>query len=170
VSASARGTATDYSKGLPVSREDLLSARGVLAAIALVGAALLLAAELSPLYTVVVGALETPRRSVSAGAHHGYALAVVALAAAFMAYGALRGARAAAVALVVLGAVALLVALAIDLPDTRQSGSLPEAIAYADARAKAGSGLTLELAGGATLALCGLSLLALGRLRPPHER
>ena len=41
--------------------------RRALPAVALAGAALLLAAELSPLYTVVVGSLDTPRRTVSAG-------------------------------------------------------------------------------------------------------
>ena len=126
---------------------------------------LLVAAELSPLYTVVVGALETPRRSVSGGSSHGYALVLVALAAVAMAVGALRGARAAAAALVALGAVALLVALAIDLPDTRGSAALPEAVAYADARARAGSGLALEIAGGAALVVAGGLLLVLGRAR-----
>ena len=48
----------------------------LLAAVALVGAGLLLAAELSPLYTVVVGSLETPRRSACAGSNHDYAPAL----------------------------------------------------------------------------------------------
>jgi hypothetical protein len=100
---------------------------------------------------------------VSAGSHHGYALVLVALAAVAMALGALRGARAAAAALVALGAAALVVALVIDLPATRDSAALPEAIAYADARVKAGSGLTLEIAGGATLLVAGGLLLVLGR-------
>ena len=165
MSASARGTATDYSKGFLVHRADLLSPRGLLAAVALLGAVLLVVAELSPLYTVVVGALETPRRTVSAGSHHGYALAVVAIAAALMALGALRGARPAAGALVALGAVALLVALAIDLPATRSSGSLPEAVAYADARAQPRAGLTLEIAGGAALVIAGIGLLLSARAR-----
>jgi hypothetical protein len=139
--------------------------RGALAATAVAGALLLLVAELSPLYYVVVGALGTPRRSVTAGSHHGYAQAVVALAAPAMTLGALRGARAAAAALAVLGAVAVLVALVIDLPDTRGSATLPEAIAFADARTQAGRGLALEIAGGLALLGAGLGLLLTPRAR-----
>ncbi|MEA2148160.1 MAG: hypothetical protein QOG59_3747 [Solirubrobacteraceae bacterium] len=166
MSASASGTASNYSKGIATRPGASAVLRGLLVAVAVAGAVLLVAAELSPLYTVVVGALQTPRRSVSAGSHHGYALVLVAIAALAMAAGSLRGAPAAAVALVALGAAALVVALAIDLPATRTSTALPEAIAYADARAKAGSGLTLELAGAGALIAAGGLLLVVGRLRP----
>jgi hypothetical protein len=81
---------------------------------------------------------------------------------------ALRGARAAAAALAALGAVALVVALAIDLPDTRASGRLPESVAFEDAQAKAGPGLALEVAGGVSLLLAGGLLVALGR-RPARR-
>jgi len=162
MSASARGTASNYSKGIRLRPADLVSDPRLLAAVAVVGAVLLVAAELSPLYTIVVGALETPRRSVSAGSHHGYALAVVALAAMVMAAGALRGARAAAVALVVLGAVALLVAFVIDLPETRGTGTLREAVTFSDARLKPGRALALEIAGAAALLGAGGALLAAG--------
>jgi hypothetical protein len=166
VSASADGTTADYSKGALLRRRDLRTLRGLLAAIAVAGAALLLIAELSPLYTVVVGSLETPRRSVTAGSNHGYALALVALAALVMTGGAfLRAARAAAVALVALGAVALFVALAIDLPDTRQSGTLAESVTFSRARAKAASGFALELAGAVALVVAGAGLLVLGSAR-----
>jgi hypothetical protein len=74
---------------------------------------------------------------------------------------ALRGARSAAAALVALGAVALVVALAIDLPDTRASGQLPESVAFEDAQAKAGPGLGLEIAGGVVLMLAGGLLVVL---------
>jgi len=161
VSASARGTTANYSKGDATDRGDWQPWRRALAAIALAGAALLLAAELSPLYTVVVGSLDTPRRSVSAGSNHGYALALVALVAVAMAAGALRGARAAAVALIVLGAVALLVALAIDRPDTRRSGALRESLAYSEAHARPARGYRLEVAGAILLLMAGTGLLAL---------
>jgi hypothetical protein len=171
VSAAADGTASDYSKGAGLRPADLRTAQGVLAAVAMVGPVLLLAAELSPLYTVVVGALETPRRSVTAGSSHGYALALVALAALPMTAGAVRGARAAAATLALLGALALLVALAIDLPDTRRSGTLREAVAFEDARAKAGRGLGLEIAGGVALLASGAGLLLVpGRARPEPVR
>jgi len=165
VNASARGTTANYSKGAAIDRGRSQAPRRALAAVALVGAALLLAAELSPLYTVVVGSLDTPRRSVSGGSNHAYALALVALAAVAMAAGALRGARAAAVALVLLGAVALAVALAIDGPATRQSGALRESLAYSEAHARAARGFHLELSGAIVLLVSGAGLLALGRPR-----
>jgi hypothetical protein len=83
-----------------------------------------------------------------------------------MTLGALRGARAAAAALVVLGAVALVVALAIDLPKTRESGQLPESTSFEDARAQAGPGLAYEIAGGAGLVLAGGLLLVASARRP----
>ena len=64
-----------------------------------------------------------------------------------------------------LGAVALVVALAIDLPDTRASGRLPESVVFEDAQATAGPGLALEVAGGIALLLAGGLLVALGRPR-----
>jgi hypothetical protein len=144
VSASARGTATDYSKGVCASRADWRRARLALAGVALASALLLIVAELSPLYTVVVGSLQTPRRSVSAGSNHGYALALVATAALAMTIAWLRGVVVAGP----LGATALAITLAVDLPDTRADGRLPESLAYSEARATAARGLALELAGG----------------------
>ena len=44
-----------------------------------------------------------------------------------------------------------MVALVVDLPATRQSERLPESLAYQGARAHAGAGFTLELAGGVAL-------------------
>ncbi len=172
MSASARGTATDYSKGPASRRGDLARRRGLLAGLALAGAVLLVAAELSPLYTVVVGALQTPRRSVSGGEAHGYGLLIVGLAGAGLAVGVLRGWRPAGGALILAGAAALLVALAIDLPATRDTSPQPEAVAYADARATAAGGFTLELAGGAVLILAGGLTLALGSAggRGPVDR
>jgi hypothetical protein len=163
MSASAGGTGLDYSKGVGGSRAGFATLRAVVAAFAVAGIALLVVAEFSTVVRVVVGSLETEKRSVSGHANHGYALLVVALAAVPFLWLALRGARAAAVALVALGAVALVVALAIDLPDTRESGTLPESVAFEDAHAKAGPGLALEIAGGVALVLAGGLLVVLGR-------
>ena len=165
MSASADGTASDYSKGGCGGRAGFATLRAVAAALALVGIALLVAAEFSAVVRIVVGSLETEKRSVVGHANHGYALLVVAIAAVPLLLGALRGARAAAAALVALGAVALVVALAIDLPDTRASGRLPESVAFEDAQAKAGPGLALEVAGGVALLLAGGLLVALRRPR-----
>jgi hypothetical protein len=168
VSASDRGTATDYSKGAATGRANPVLARRLLAAIAIAAAALLFVAELSPLYTVVVGSLQAPRRSVPAGSAHGHALAIVALAAVAMAAVAQRGSRGAAAAVAALGAVALLVALAIDLPATRRSGTLPESVAFADAHARVAGAFALEIAGGVALLVSGGLMLVLATVRRPR--
>jgi hypothetical protein len=163
MSASLDGTASHYSKGAGTARAGFATFRGVAAVLAVAGIALLVVAEFSAVVRVVVGSLETEKRSVAGHANHGYALLFVALAAVPFLLLALRGARAAAAALVALGAVALVVALAIDLPDTRGSGRLPESVTFEDAQAKAGPGLALEIAGGAALVLAGGLLAGLGR-------
>jgi len=68
-----------------------------------------------------------------------------------------------ATALVLLGAAALYIALAIDLPDTRARGRLPESISFEAAHARAAGGLYLEIAGGGLLVVAGGGLLALAR-------
>ncbi|MDX6631520.1 MAG: hypothetical protein QOH00_3766, partial [Gaiellales bacterium] len=95
-----------------------------------------------------------------------WALLVVAVAAVPMMLGAVRGARAAAGALVALGLAVLVVALAVDLPKTRESGQLPESTSFEDARAQAGPGLKLELAGGVALMLAGGLFFVAGSRRP----
>lgn len=140
-----------------------MNLRRLATALAIVAAALLLAAEFSTVFEVTVGSLEVVQRSATGGENHGYALLVVALFALAVTGLGLRGpARAAGLALVVSGAVALGVALAVDLPDTRGSGRLPESLAYEDARARAGGGLRLEIAGGLLLVVAGGVLAAAG--------
>jgi hypothetical protein len=139
--------------------------RRLAAALAAVAVALLLAAEFSTVFEVTVGTLEVVKRDATGGENHGYALLVVALfAVALVALG-LRGvvpARTAGLSLAGLGAVALVVALALDLPDTRGGGRLPESLAYEDARAHAGAGLGLEIAGGVLLIVAGGLLVVAG--------
>ena len=137
-------------------------ARRVAAGLALVAVALLVIAEFTTVFEVTVGSLEVVRRSATAGDNHGYALLVVALVAAAMTPLALRGARAPAAALAVLGVVGLAIALAVDLPDTRASGGLPESLAYENAQARAGTALGLEVAGAVLLLGAGGLLLAAG--------
>ena len=145
-------------------------ARRAGAAVAGVAVVLLVAAELTTVYEVTVGGLEVVKRSETGGENHGYALLVVAVVAAFMTFGAVAGgARPPAIALVALGVVALAVALAVDGPDTRGSGDLPESLAYEDARARAGAGFGLELAGGVLLVAAGGVLLALGGARARRD-
>ena len=143
-------------------------ARRTAAALATVAVALLVAAEFSTVFEVTVGTLEVVKRDATGGENHGYALLVVALFAVAVVGLGLRGAvaaRAAGLSLVALGAVALVVALAVDRPDTRGSGRLPESLAYEDARARAGAGLGLEIAGGALLVVAGGLLAGTGAAR-----
>lgn len=139
----------------------------VFAGVAVLGAALLVVAEFSPVYEVVLGDPAIVRRSIDGADNHSYALLILAVFALPMALGALRGARAAAFALVALGAAALVVSLAIDLPDSRATGRLPESVAYEDARARTATGLYLQLLGGALLVAGGGGLLA-GSPRAPR--
>ena len=95
------------------------------------------------------------RRGVDGRGNHSYALLIVAGFAVAMALVALRDRRAGATALVLLGATALYIALAIDLPDTRARGRLPESISFEAAHARAAGGLYLEIAGGGLLVVAG---------------
>jgi hypothetical protein len=147
-----------------------VNARRIAAALALAGAVLLAVAEFSTVFEITVGSLGVVKRSSTGGEHHGYALLVLGVAAVVMVLWSLAaGGRPAGLALVALGVAALVVALAIDLPDTRGSGQLPESLAYENARARAGSGLALEIAGGVLLVLAGGVLAAAGRRPRPAE-
>lgn len=139
-----------------------MNLRRVAAVLAAVAVALLVAAEFTTVFEVTVGSLEVVQRSATGGANHGYALLVVAMFALALTLHGLRVAgRAAGAGLIALGLVVLMVALTVDLPDTRGSGRLPESLAYEDARARAGTALGLELAGGVLLVVAG-GLLAFG--------
>jgi len=137
--------------------------RRVAAGLASVAVALLVIAEFTTVFEVTVGSLDVVRRSVTGGANHGYALLLIASVGAAMTLLALRGARAPALALAVLGVAALAIALAVDLPDTRGSGDLPESLAYENAQARAGTAFGLEVAGGMLLLTAGILLALAGR-------
>jgi hypothetical protein len=138
-------------------------ARRVAAGLASVAVALLVLAEFTTVFEVTVGSLDVVTRSVTGGDNHGYALLVIAVAGLAMTLLALRGGLAPALALALLGVAALAVALAVDLPDTRASGGLPESLAYEQAQARAAAGLWLEVAGGVALLAAGIGLSLAGR-------
>jgi hypothetical protein len=140
-------------------------ARRVAAGLACIAIVLLAVAEFTTLFEVTVGSLEVVKRSSTGGENHGYALLVIAVVAAAMTLLALRGARAPAAALVVLAVAALGIALAVDRPDTRRSGGLPESLAYENARSHARAGFGMEIAGGVLLLIAGGVLLAPARAR-----
>jgi hypothetical protein len=121
--------------------------RSAVAVVAGVAALLLVVAEFLPLIEVVLGTL-----------------------AIIMSLGAARGSSPAAGALVVAGAAALVIAVGVDLPDTRATGSLPQSIAYEDARAQTAVGLFVEVFAGAALLAAGGALIALSGRGEPHQR
>jgi hypothetical protein len=85
------------------------------------------------------------------GEEHAYALVLLGLVTAFMAWGAAIGrSRPAGIALIAIGAAVLAIALVTDVPDIHKTGVLGER--FDSAHAQAGPGLWLEIAGG-TLAL-----------------
>ena len=140
--------------------------RIALLALPLAGAGLLVAAELSTLYEIRVATAVPAGGSFSTGGHHGYALALIAVGIVPMAAGAvLGGSRPAAVALLVLAAVALAIALAVDLPDVHETGLIGRT--YEAARAEPRAGLYLEIAGGCAALVGALPILL---ARPPARR
>jgi hypothetical protein len=98
------------------------------------------------------------------GEEHSYALVLMGLVTALMAWGAALGrSRPAGVALIAIGAAVVAIALLTDVPDIHKTGVLGER--FDSAHAEAGPGLWLEIAGGA-LALAAGAIAAAGRRRP----
>jgi hypothetical protein len=90
---------------------------------------------------------------------HGPALVLIALFAAAMIAGALRGARPAMAALAALGLVVLLIAIIGDVPDLDETGFIGQV--YEDAAAGAKGGFYLETLGAVLLLVSGGLMLAL---------
>jgi uncharacterized membrane protein len=123
------------------------------AAALVVAALLLIVAEFLTVREIRVLTVVPPEGTATGGSHHGYALAVVALATLPMTYGAtVRGARPAAVALLVLALVAWAVILLIDRPLLDDTGIIGRTYELAEARP--GPGFYVESVG-AALALVG---------------
>lgn len=127
--------------------------------LALLGCLLLAVAEFTDLYSIHV--ITVTVKSATVGSHHGYALLIVAIAAAAMAVGATRGgSRPAAVALLALAIAALVIALAVDLPVVDDTGLYGRD--FEQARAQAEIGFKLETAGAIVLLLSAVAILVLG--------
>jgi hypothetical protein len=93
---------------------------------------------------------------------HGGGFVILGLATLFMGWGAGFGrSRPAAIALVAIGAVVLAIALLSDLPETGKTGAIGPR--FADAKGKTGTGLYLELIGGALAVWAGSLRLAARR-------
>jgi hypothetical protein len=126
----------------------------------LLGAVLLLVAEFTTLFEVHAAASRTPVKSVPTGPHHSYAMALIAVVAAALAFAVWRAASwPALVALGVLGITALLIALLGDLPDASATGLVLTASHYVQANSMPSAGFYAETLGAVVLLLtagCGL--------------
>ncbi len=174
---------TEYSRAQRDSRRDSGSGRGRLRGAlergsgtagwaratvltsGILGATILLVAEFTPLFHTRLVASSAPVRTVLAGAHHGYALAPIAVLALLLAVTGVRDTRRSAlVALGALGLVALLIALTGDLPDAQATGLVgSSATHYALASSAPAIGVYLETLGAVLLLLAsGLGVLLTG--------
>lgn len=128
---------------------------GVLAA-GLLGVALLLVAEFTPLLHVHAGGHVHLARTVSTGSHHSYALLPVAALSAGLAFTAWRsGSRFALLAIGLLGLLTIAIALLGDLPDAHSTGLVGSpTTGLSTATSSPAIGLFLETGGGVMLLLC----------------
>lgn len=134
--------------------------RSGLAALGVVGAALLVATPFLAVIEIAVGGtsrLAEADTRVEGWERHGPALLVLGAFAASLAVGAGRGARPAMAALGACGLVALGLVLVIDLPDLDETGLI--GALYAEADAGPGPGWYTETAGAALLVLAAAGLL-----------
>jgi hypothetical protein len=129
--------------------------RDAVRAVGLLGAALLLVAEFTPLLHVHTSGHTHLVQSVTTGSHHSYALVPVALLAAGMAVNAWRsGSRFAMLAIGLLGLLAIGIALLGDLPDAHTVGLVGTPFTgLSTATSSPAIGLFLETGGGALLIL-----------------
>jgi DMSO reductase anchor subunit len=125
--------------------------------------------EFLPLFEVVIGSLETERRSERGFENHAFAMLLLGVAAVPMALGARRGARPAMAAVAAIGVVALVIVLAVDLPSAREQGTLAESVAYEDARAEPALGFFVETLGAVLLIGAGGGMLLAGRDAAPRR-
>jgi hypothetical protein len=100
------------------------------------------------------------------GEEHAYALVLFGVVAVLMAWGASAGrSRPAGAGLAILGAAVLAIALITDVPDIDKTGVLGER--FEQAKATAGPGLWMELAGGALAFVAGVMAAS---IKPPRRR
>jgi hypothetical protein len=175
--ASAREPVREDSRGSRASRGGFrlrppgeIDASALPIAAAFAGAILLIVADLSTLIQIRV--LTVSKDTISGGSHHAYALLILGIFALPMAYGATRGAsRPAMAALAVIGLVALVIMLAVDLPDIHKTGVIGQR--FTDASASPRIGFYLETVGAFLLLLsgsAGLFLSAPSRQARPRPR
>jgi hypothetical protein len=173
MSATSRQATRDYSRmrpRLPTGFPGPSALRAALAATALIGALLLVAATFSTIIGITVGTtshLASIDTELSGADRHGPALVLLAAFAVVMIAGALRGARPAMAALVVCGIAALLISLVGDLPHVNDTGQV--GVLYSEARAAPRFGYYAETLGGVLLVIAGgvMLLASTGTVREP---
>ncbi len=135
-------------------------------------AAMLVASEFAQLYSVHTSATRTALVTVTGHAHNAFALVPIALLAALLSWGGAReGSPPALLAIGVLGVLALVIALAGDLPDAQASGIVLRAGHYVAASSSPSLGLYLETAGAVLLMIAsGAGLLLGGPAARPRPR
>ena len=166
MTASRPEAETEYSRGHRVRRGDsedpelrwqrrFEAHRNAVLTVGLLGAALLLVAEFTPLLHVHTSGRAHLAHSVITGSHHSYALLPVAALAAGLAVNAWRsGSRFALLAIGLLGLLAVGIALLGDLPDAHTVGLVgTPASGLSTATSSPAIGLFLETGGGAVLIL-----------------
>jgi hypothetical protein len=135
--------------------------------LALTGSLLLAVAEFSRLYEIKV--ITVTVKTATVGSHHGYALLIVAITAAAMAWFAVQGgSRPAGYALLALSAVALVVVFAVDLPVVDDTGLYGRN--YERAQAEAAGGFYIETLGAVLLLLGAVIATAFRVSRPATSR
>jgi hypothetical protein len=167
MSATQGGATRQYSRGprLPSGAFDgPLIARLGLAAVAGLGVVLLIVSTFTPVIRIRV--VTVIQESFSGYDRHSFALILLALFAAVMVAGAVRGARPAMGALAVCGLAVLLIALLGDLPDAGDTGQIGDR--YEDAQALTGIGYYLETLGGVLLLAAGGGFLILAGREDPQ--
>lgn len=145
--------------------------RGILGAMGLVGAVLLVISTFATVVQIrVLTATDVDGKDTTvAGADlHSVALIVVAAFALAMLVGAVRGARPAMAAVAVCGLLALGVVIGIDLPRLDSTGDFERA--YEDVSAGAANGFYLETLGAVLLLVAGGLMLILGADRVARPR
>src|SRR4051794_11552215 len=171
MSAPTRGATKDDSSAQASLRpafRGLSTASAALLVVGLVGALLLIVADFTKLYEVkAVTAVLTSR---TGGEQHSYALVLIGIVSIPMLVGASLGrSRPAAVALVVLGLIALVIVIAVDVPDVNSTGLTRD---FDQAEASPQRGFYFETLGVALLLVAGVGnlLLDVTRPAPPPRR
>lgn len=175
----ARGTADDGSTRFAGFRTGLQDSDPPSVAILVVGIVAALLIFVSEFMTIaavdvaendceVIASLdERDRCSLSGFERHGGAFLLVALFTAAMAWGAGAGqSRPAAVALIAIGILVGLIALALDLPETRETGAIGRN--FEGASGERGVGFYMELVGAVLAAVAGVMALR-GRGERPAD-